>query len=173
MSTLDALRATAHPVRLRLLSLVTSTAMSAAEAARELGLSQATASYHFRVLERAGLVTVVEVVRVRGGDAKRYRHESSSVPFDVDARPDAVAVDERLRYLDAQVDELRRRAQHRVDGPAISTDAELWVGPETWRRVVRHVGEASALLHAAAQRPRTPGSVPVSMTVAMFPLRRL
>ncbi|MBF4616158.1 ArsR/SmtB family transcription factor [Curtobacterium sp. VKM Ac-1376] len=175
MSSLQSLRATAHPIRLRLLSLVTSTAMSAAEAARELGLSQATASYHLRVLERAGLVAVVEVVRLRGGEAKRYRHESSSEPFDLDAVPDSgadVSVEDQLVYVEAQVEELRRRVRHRSTGPGVSTDAELWVGPETWRRVVHHVGQASALLHAAAQRPRTPGTVPVSMTVAMFPMRR-
>ncbi|MGN7224661.1 ArsR/SmtB family transcription factor [Curtobacterium flaccumfaciens] len=181
MSSLQSLRATAHPIRLRLLSLVTSTAMSAAEAARELGLSQATASYHLRVLERAGLVAVVEVVRLRGGEAKRYRHESSSQPFDPDGRSgggaddggaDDVSVEDQLVYVEAQVDELRRRVRQRTTGPGVSTDAELWVGPETWRRVVHHVGQASALLHAAAQRPRTPGTVPVSMTVSMFPMRR-
>ncbi|MBT1677664.1 ArsR/SmtB family transcription factor [Curtobacterium aurantiacum] len=181
MSSLQSLRATAHPIRLRLLSLVTSTAMSAAEAARELGLSQATASYHLRVLERAGLVTVVEVVRLRGGEAKRYRHESSAQPFDPDGRSggggddggaDDVSVEDQLVYIEAQVDELRRRVQQRTTGPGVSTDAELWVSPETWRRVVHHVGQTSALLHAAAQRPRTPGTVPVSMTVSMFPMRR-
>jgi hypothetical protein len=44
MSALDELRATAHPIRLRLLSLLTGLAMGAAEAGRELGLSQAAAS---------------------------------------------------------------------------------------------------------------------------------
>ncbi|PZF26064.1 transcriptional regulator [Curtobacterium sp. MCPF17_051] len=181
MSSLQSLRATAHPIRLRLLSLVTSTAMSAAEAARELGLSQATASYHLRVLERAGLVAVVEVLRLRGGEAKRYRHESSARPFDPDGRSgdggddggaDDVSVEDQFVYVEAQVEELRRRVRQRTTGPGVSTDAELWVGPETWRRVVHHVGQASALLHAAAQRPRTPGTVPVSMTVSMFPMRR-
>ena len=84
MSSLDELRATAHPIRLRLLSLLTGAAMSAAEAGRELGYSQATASYHLRVLERAGLVRVVETVRLRGGEAKRYRHESSAERFRFD-----------------------------------------------------------------------------------------
>ncbi|TLF25410.1 ArsR family transcriptional regulator, partial [Microbacterium sp. 5K110] len=69
-------------------------------------------------------------------------------------------------------EELRRRALERTEGPAVTTDAELWVDPEVWRRVVRHVGEASALLHAAARPPRTPGTRPVSMTAALFPLRR-
>lgn len=172
MSTLEELRATAHPIRLRLLSLVTGAAMSAAEAARELRLSQATASYHFRVLERAGLVSVVETVRLRGGEAKRYRHESSAQPFDVTATVEAGPREERQLHLDALIEELRRRSAARADGPQLSTDAELWVDPETWRRVVRHVGEASALLHAAARPPRSPGTTPVSMTTAMFPLRR-
>jgi DNA-binding transcriptional ArsR family regulator len=174
VSAIDELRATAHPIRLRLLSLLTGVAMSAAEAGRELGLSQATASYHLRVLERAGLVRVVEVVRLRGGEAKRYRHETSSVPFDVDDvhSLDEQAAEERLVYLDAVADELRRRARDGIDGPGVSTDAELWVDPETWRRVVHHIGQASAVLHAAARPPRTPGTSPVSVTAALFPLRR-
>jgi DNA-binding transcriptional ArsR family regulator len=172
MTTLDALRATAHPLRLRLLSLVTSTAMSAAEAGRELGMSQAAASYHLRVLERAGLVRVVEVVRLRGGEAKRYRHESSARRIDLDAPGERIGIEDELVYLEALIGELRRRAPRRTTGPSVSTDAELWVEPETWRRVVRHVGDAAALLHAAARPPRTPGTVPVSMTAALFPLRR-
>ena len=44
------LRAVAHPVRLRILSLLTGTELSAAEVARELDLTHANASYHLRVL---------------------------------------------------------------------------------------------------------------------------
>ncbi|WP_268815939.1 helix-turn-helix domain-containing protein [Amycolatopsis alkalitolerans] len=36
----------AHPLRLRLLSLLTGASLSAAEAARELGETQANVSYH-------------------------------------------------------------------------------------------------------------------------------
>lgn len=176
VSTIENLRATAHPVRLRLLSLVTGAAMSAAEAGRELGVSQAAASYHLRVLERVGLVRVVETVRLRGGDAKRYRHESSGRRFRLDAAdgpaPEPVPAEDQRVYVEALVQELLRRTDDRTTGPSTSTDAELWVAPETWRRVVQHVGDAAALLHAAARPPRTPGTVPVSMTVSMFPMRR-
>lgn len=171
MSRIDELRATAHPLRLRLLSLLTGAAMSAAEAGRELGVSQASASYHLRVLERAGLIRVVEVVRLRGGEARRYRHESSSRRYDPDAHTGERSPESEEEYVEALIDELRRRARARIDGPALTADAELWVDPQVWARIVRHVGEASALLHAAARPPRTAGTRPVSMTTALFPLR--
>lgn len=176
MSSLDELRATAHPIRLQLLSLLTGTAMSAAEAGRELRLSQATASYHLRVLERAGIIRVVEVVRVRGGEAKRYRHESSARPFRIGetpgSEPSARDAEERALYVAALADELLRRSASRAGGPQVTTDAELWVDPRVWNRVVTLVGGASALLHAEAKAPRTPGTSPVSMTAALFPLKR-
>ena len=50
----SALRSVAHPVRLRILSLVTAEAMSAADVARALDLTHANALYHLRVLHDAG-----------------------------------------------------------------------------------------------------------------------
>ena len=47
------LRAAAHPLRLRILSLLTGSALSAAEIARELDITHANASYH-----HAGLLFV-------------------------------------------------------------------------------------------------------------------
>ena len=48
------------------------------------------------------------------------------------------------------------------------TDAELWVTPEVWKRVSALVEEASTLVHAEAQPPRTPGTVHVNLTAATF-----
>jgi DNA-binding transcriptional ArsR family regulator len=76
--TSNDLRALAHPLRMRILSLLTGTAMSAAEVAREFGESQANISYHLRRLHAAGLLHVAEEVRIRGGRAKRYRHDPDS-----------------------------------------------------------------------------------------------
>ena len=47
---LSSLRSVAHPLRLRMLSLLTGTSMSAAEVARELEITHANASYHLRQL---------------------------------------------------------------------------------------------------------------------------
>lgn len=57
------LRALAHPLRLRILSLLTGQAMSAAEVARALGCTQANASYHLRLLASIGKVVVAESLR--------------------------------------------------------------------------------------------------------------
>lgn len=171
MNEIEQLRATAHPLRLRMLSLLTGATMSAAEVARELGVTQANASYHLRLLERSALVRVVEEVKVNGGVARRYRHEASAQPFAIDetARDQGTA-DARAHFFALLAEALRERSARRIDGPSVNTDAELWVTPEVWREVVGKVGEASALLHASAQPPRTEGTVTVSMTTALFRL---
>jgi DNA-binding transcriptional ArsR family regulator len=172
MADIDALRATAHPVRLKMLSLLTGAALSAAEVARELAITQANASYHLRLLERADLVRVVEEVRVRGGIARRYRHESSSEPFS-DADLERTAYDPHVRqhYMVMLAAAMQERSAEAGEGPSTTTDADLWVAPATWRRVVTLVGEASALLHAAAASPRSEDTIRVSMTAALFPIK--
>ena len=160
------LRAFAHPLRLRLLSLLTGTAMSAAEVAREVGGTQANASYHLRQLEAAGLLEVVEEVAVRGGRAKRSRH-----------RPDAAqrlrvhGEDERIAFAATLAEELRRRTLLRTDGPAPMADAELWVDPAVWDDVTTRAVGLMTELHAAAVGPRTPGAVRTSTTLSMFVMR--
>ena len=60
------LRAVAHPLRLRMLSLLTGAELSATEVSRELDINQANASYHLRALLGAGLIEVASEERVRG-----------------------------------------------------------------------------------------------------------
>ncbi|HWJ81398.1 MAG TPA: helix-turn-helix domain-containing protein [Nocardioides sp.] len=155
------LRAAAHPVRLRMLSLLTAEAMSAAEVARELGITHANASYHLRVLHDADLIVVDGEERIRGGVAKRYRYDHTR-----DARQGAkVDVEAELRVMGREM--VRRFAEgHR--GPMTYADAELWVTPETWEEVLDLLRRGSALLHDRALRPRTEGAVPVNLSVAAF-----
>jgi DNA-binding transcriptional ArsR family regulator len=158
------LRALAHPVRLRMLSLLTGAAMTAAEVARELDLTHANASYHLRQLNAAGAIQIVGEEHIRGGVAKRYRYEADRDTAGRSADPD----DHRIIYA-ALAGELRRRsAEIRADRRKHLTDAEVWVDPETWAEILGRVGAASADLHRAAQPPRTPGTVRVSATMALF-----
>jgi len=71
----------------------------------------------------------------------------------------------------AIADELVRRAAERAPGrPASLTDAELWVDPEVWARLLKRAMALSHELHDAAQPPRTPGTVRVSASPALFEL---
>lgn len=168
------LRAVAHPLRLRLLSLVTGVAMSSAEAARELGISQANVSYHLRLLERAGLVEVVEEVKVRGGRARRYSQVGADRSRSSPREEPGVgpSSEDREVFVHALIAELLRRNQLRAaeSGAVLDVDAELWVPPEAWKEYVAVVGEATLKLHAAARKPRTPHTSPVGVTVSMFPM---
>ena len=74
MESSNHLRALAHPVRLRILSLLTGAELTAAEVARELGITHANASYHLRFLLDAGEIVVSGEEKIRGGVARRYRH---------------------------------------------------------------------------------------------------
>jgi DNA-binding transcriptional ArsR family regulator len=145
--SLDDLRVLAHPLRMRILSLLTGTAMSAAEAARELGETQANISYHIRRLHDADLLDVAEEVTIRGGRAKRYRHHPDS--------------GRRLTSRDPAEEQLLTKA---------IADAELWVAPEVWARLLEQSKLLSQELHDAARAPRTEGTVRVSASMALFEL---
>lgn len=159
------LRAGAHPVRLRMLSLLTGAELSAAEVARELDLTHANASYHLRVLLRAGEVVVASEERVRGGVAKRYRH-----PWDdrVRERPQEVGV-----LVRSMGQELSRRFEERGtdQGQGYFCDAELWVDEEVWERARALVEEAGRLVHDHARPPRSAGARRTNLTIAAFGMR--
>jgi DNA-binding transcriptional ArsR family regulator len=160
------MRALAHPVRLRMLSLLTGTAMSAAEVARELELTHANASYHLRVLADAGELVVDGEEKVRGGVAKRYRypheHEGRHVAPPSEHNPAGDAL-----HLRATFTELERRVATRVPGGWLS-DLDGWVDPAVWAEALEHLRTASRLLHDGNRPPRSEGTVHVSFTALAF-----
>ncbi|MFE7132677.1 helix-turn-helix domain-containing protein [Streptomyces sp. NPDC057638] len=163
---LSGLRALAHPLRLRLLSLLTGAPMSSAETARELGESQANISYHIRQLHAVGLLDLVEEISVRGGRAKRYRH----LPESGERLPKGSGADHRA-VASVLAEELVRRSRERLPGAAGDfTDAELTLTPETWRRVKEMAAELGQIMHEEALPPGTEGAVRVSATVMLFPM---
>ena len=163
-ATVTSLRAMAHPLRLRMLSLLTGTAMSAAEVARELDITHANASYHLRQLLAAGLLVPAGEESVRGGRAKRYR-------YDLDAPADTASdAGEAALYYQAIAGELVRRAATRrsLGTKGASSDAELWVRPEDWEAAIGQVVQAVMALHRGARPPREDGTLHVSITTALF-----
>ena len=162
-----ALRATAHPLRLQILSLLTGASMSAAELARELGATQANVSYHLRVLADAGEVVPDGELKIRGGIAKRFRHPWDELHADKKRPKQDIA-----HYLRAFATELTRRWDLRQPrSKKFFCDAEMWVTPETWGEVVGLVERASRLVHSEAQAPRTKGTVHVNLQMAAFGMK--
>lgn len=163
-----ALRATAHPIRLRIMSLLTGAPMTAAEVARELGITHANASYHLRNLLTGGMIVPAGEEKIRGGVAKRYRYDAGA---DADAHRGRPRSDEQNRYeFDAIAHELIRRVRDTRFGEMhkLLADGDLWLEPEVWEQLRKRVADAVHELHDAAKPPRTPGTVRTSTTVAMF-----
>ncbi|RUR03043.1 ArsR/SmtB family transcription factor [Labedella endophytica] len=161
---LDGLRVVAHPLRLRLLSLLTGESLSAAEAARALGETQANVSYHLRRLAQAGLVQLVEETRVRGGTAKRYRHDPASGEA-LSAGP----TDDVAALLSALASQLAARSSRYRDGTRFTfTDVEVALPPGAWERVRGLADEAGRILHDEAVAADSPDAVRVASTIALF-----
>ena len=164
-ATLSTLRSIAHPVRLRILSLLTAEAMSAAEVARALDLTHANASYHLHVLLDAGELVVESEEKIRGGVAKRYRYlvgGRSEVPAGRTTNEDLIA------WQSATHTEVVRRLTHRQPGPGTSSDIETWVTPEAWSRAVASIADAMIRLHEEARPPHTAGTIHVSASTQGF-----
>ncbi|MEV0972699.1 ArsR/SmtB family transcription factor [Microtetraspora glauca] len=157
------LKALAHPVRLRMLSLLWAAPMSAAELARELEISHALSSQHLRRLRTAGLAELVEIRSRRGGRERRYRA--------VRGTPLTDQRDEFPLIVETLVQTLRERAARRDPARSgVTADAELWVRAEVWDDVRERMITALFDLHDAAQAPRTPDTVHLAATVVAFPI---
>ncbi len=155
------LRALSHPLRVRILSLLTGRAMSSAELARELGMRHAAVSFHVRQLVAAGYLELVETRSVRGGQERCYRSRPAG-------HAEWSKEDPRL-VVRAVAEEVTRRA---ADSPPqawrLFGDAELWVDQAIWDDIVKRMVAAMNDLHTAAQTPRTAGSKHVSATAMLF-----
>lgn len=139
-SSVSALRATAHPVRLRILSLLTASALSAAEIARELDLTHANASYHLRVLADAGAVVEGGEEKIRGGVAKRYRHPRDAYRTQPTGAGTSAGPEDGQAYVRAIADELVRRfGQRAPNTPAITTAAAFQLDQSPMRPDSRRV----------------------------------
>ncbi|YAL83613.1 ArsR/SmtB family transcription factor [Dermacoccaceae bacterium W4C1] len=182
------LRAAAHPVRLRILSLLTGAELSASEVARQLGITQANASYHLRLLEQADKIEVTGTEKIRGGVAKKYRYAEGTAGVEALDRPtsgrrqvadggasDARAMEALLPQVEALSVELARRAAQSGihDGVTASVlfDLDTWMEPEAWREVLGLLIQAGKIAHTHARPVGAPGAVPVSATALAFTQR--
>ncbi|MEV4009320.1 helix-turn-helix domain-containing protein [Nonomuraea angiospora] len=114
-----AIRAFAHPVRLALHELLLRAgAMTAADAAREVGISQALASYHLRQLAKYGFV---EQAEARDERERPWKATEAVQEWDDEAAgPEQAAARSLLEQVIAEraLSRLAEWQQHRGDEPA-------------------------------------------------------
>jgi len=165
---LSGLRLIAHPLRLRILSLLTGNSLSAAEVARQLDETQANISYHLRRLADGGLLRLVDEQKVRGGIAKRYTHDSAS------AEEFATSSSGEMRQLLTLLAQemVRRGDSYREGSTHAFTDAQVLVTIDARDRLEEVARDLGRQIHDAAASEETAPRVPISVTVALFEMIR-
>jgi DNA-binding transcriptional ArsR family regulator len=78
-------KALGHPLRHRMLVALRQRPATFAQLAAALGATKGTIGYHVKILERAGLVRVAHVRRVRGGTEQYYEPTSRRLRIAADA----------------------------------------------------------------------------------------
>ncbi|WP_285682415.1 helix-turn-helix domain-containing protein [Actinoplanes sp. NBRC 103695] len=176
-----ALRALAHPLRLRLHALVgREGSITAAEAARQLGVSQALASHHLRQLAKYGYVEPAEA-----GDQRErpWRVTATSQRYEPGTSPEAwesVEALERhtLERMAAQFADWQQRRPDDEDGWADQTGIsqnlvyltrdELAAFNRAWDELITPLVRRRPL---GASDKRPAGAVPVDITLVATRLR--
>lgn len=176
------IRALAHPLRLKLHGLVGREGpLTAAQAARELGISQALASHHLRQLAKYGFVE-----QAPAGDNRErpWQITSTSYSWETAVRDaEATAAVDVLELLFAEraVDNLSQWHQRRPDEPDPRLRDNTGLGQSllylTPDEVVELRRAIDALITPLAERrrlgdraARPEGALPVDLTVICVPL---
>lgn len=157
------LRAFADPLRTRILSRLAGEALSAAELAREWGISQALVSYHLRRLLAADLLELAGERPNRGAIERFYRAREPAVSR---ALPDN---QEMPLIVEAILTEVARRRMN-LDQSRRSyvSDAELWVTPDAMQSAQNEIERLLQRLIGSAVAATTPGAIKVSMSAIIF-----
>lgn len=176
-----AMRALAHPLRVELQGLVAREgSLTAADAARQLGISHALASHHLRQLAKYGFVEPAESTDHR---AHPWRVTSTSTELKPTEPEAQSSVDVLHRYQAEQAThQLAEWQQRRADeDPAWNgltgvrasllylTPAELDDVLRAWSTIIMPLADRRPIGHAE-QRPDD--AVPVSLTLFTVPLPR-
>jgi DNA-binding transcriptional ArsR family regulator len=176
-----ALRALAHPLRLRLHALVgREGSLTAADAARQLGISQALASHHLRQLAKYGYIE-----RDEAGDNRErpWRVTSTSNSWDPGGTPDgweSLEMLERviLERVSAQFADWQQRRSDADPGWAEHTGisqsmvyltlAEMTELEQAWAALINPLARRRPI---GAHEKRPAGAIPVDITLIAAPLR--
>lgn len=151
------LRAVAHPLRLRLLSLLTGQQLTCAEVAKAMDIAPGSAHYHLKQLHLAGLLDRQEA----SGGTVNYRH----LPGSAGDLPQAA----RLLVREGILANLSGRWRDMdTSQDTVISDLHLWVDREAFAEAMKEVGRAMDRLHECARSPDDVGVVLASATAVLF-----
>jgi DNA-binding transcriptional ArsR family regulator len=178
-------KAMSHPLRVRILALLSERTASPVELAEWVEATLGTVAYHVRTLHRLGLIELVDETRVRGAVEHHYRaRERPHVSDDAwsQAAPIAkqAAVGSSLQVIDEYVRTSAAaggfdRADSHLHREMLKLDAQGWRElAEAGRRML---GEAERISKDAAKRlkkaPDDDGNVEAGFVVMLFEAARL
>ncbi|MEO8423154.1 MAG: winged helix-turn-helix domain-containing protein [Actinomycetota bacterium] len=170
LSGVEAMRAVAHPTRLRMLDLLRQEPLSASELARRLGIRFGSARFHLQQLVRGGLAIPAGDRRVRGGLELLF-----SAPADVwvDIDPNEPGTTAALHR--ALAGELGRRLQRsardrRAEDSAVDIVAlrEIRLRPDDRVQAERIAEEALKRIHALSASREEADAEPITLGLFLF-----
>lgn len=163
--SLEALRALAHPLRLRMWSLLVAAPATAAELARALDVQHASASYHLRSLHDAGLVALAEVRTVNGGVERRFRVVD---PPEQPVAGEPTSAEDWVALVAALSATLQQRAARVGTAPKWFADSELWAPADAVETARQRIHAALRDLQQAAVTPGGAAARRVSASALIF-----
>ena len=169
---IDAMRALAHPTRVRIKHMLAAEALSASELARRLGIRFGSAQFHLRTLVRAGIAIPAGERMRRGGRELLFTVPADTgVEVALDAPPElrrqleAAYVAELQRLLEAS---LRARPSAQED-ETVTTIREVCLTADTMPAAHAAIGELFVKLRALDHQ-RAEGGTPTVLSLFFFPI---
>jgi DNA-binding transcriptional ArsR family regulator len=167
---IDAMRALAHPTRVRIKHMLAAGPLSASELARRLGIRVGSAQFHLRTLVRAGIVVPAgERVRRGGRELLFTVPEDTGVEVAVDAPPEL-----RGQLLAAYTAELQRllEASLRVgsgveEDDSVTTIREVCLTADTMPAAHAAIEELFVKLRSLDDR-QAEGGTPTVLSLFFF-----
>jgi|SRR2546423_8797810 len=162
----------AHPIRFRILELLREGPATASQLARRLGESRGSASYHLRMLARAGLLEEDESLGTRR--ERWWRRPASPVVITPGTDVEGRAIDDRmLAVFFARDEEVRHR--YLMDRPSPDWQEASFVGNWFIRLTPREADELGRKLFGFVdelrRRPARRGGAQVLVSISLLPAR--
>jgi len=166
LSSPDALRAYINATRISILSLLRDSAATITQVARELGTHPANLTHHFRILEKGGLIRLVEK-RDTGRNLEKF-YRAAALSF-VTVPGELEVVEKRVLKLSILRDELaisiQRLSKNEEKGEVFVRLLSMRISKKNLKKFQKKI----MLLVHEFEQSGTPEGDPYSIALCLFP----